>query len=272
MSFNQFFGRPEFCERFIAEHPVFSAKLPLLSGTIEKVFVRESFSAVAADSLVFFLGRKCCEEFFEILLLAANGYSAGPSKLLRSLYEDAVTLAYLAKHPDEVETFLNYHIVHVHRAYDNFKRVFGEDAYNASIPPELIKESEENYARVRDDFFTTSCNKCKAKGMQPSWTRKSVEELAQIAGREYKVLYMDCYFFPMLQLHTTAQSIMPQMQTADGKLTFNADSGKQLLESTLSAAHQLIVHLLFTQNDYFKLGLDEELIQRFEDFSASWPD
>lgn len=108
--------------------------------------------------------------------------------------------------------------------------------------------------------------------MQPSWTRKSVEELAEIAGREYKVLYVDCYFFPMLQLHTTAQSIMPQMQTVDGKLTFNSESGKPLIDSALSAAHQLIVQLLFTQSDHFKLGLDEELILRFQDFVESWPE
>lgn len=272
MTFNQFFGIRDRCEQFIAEHPVFSEKLTPLSETISKIFVREGFPAHAADTLVFFLGRKCCEEFFEIVLLAANGYSVGPMKLLRSLYENAVTLAYLTKHADEVETFLAFHPVHVKRAHNKFKELFGDEVYKANTPAEVIKLTEEEYAKVRDTFFTSSCNKCKAKGIQPSWTRKSIEELAEIAGREYKVLYMDCYFFPMLQLHTTPQSIMEQIQTVDGKLTFNPGSGKQLIDSALSAAHQLIVQVLFTQSDHFKLGLDEELILRFEEFMESWPE
>ena len=272
MSFNQFFGVPASCEQFVKEHPVFSAKLTPLSETISKIFVREGFSAVAADALVFFLGRKCFEEFLEIVLLAANGYSVGPMKLLRSLYENAVVMAYLAKQPGEAEAFLAYHPVHVNRAHEGFKRVFGNDAYEADVPEESIKLTKEEFAKVRDRFFTSSCNKCDAKSVQGSWTKKDIEAMARIAGDEYKFLYMDCYFFPMLQLHTTPQSIMPQIQTVNGKLTFDIEFGKQLIDGALSAAHQLIVQILFTQNDHFKLGLDEELIQRFQDFTDSWPE
>ncbi len=270
MTFNKFFGLPDRCEQFVTEHPVFSAGLAPLSVTMSKIFVREGIPGVAADTLVFFLGRKCCEEFCEIVLLAANGYSVGPMKLLRSLFENAVTLSYLATHPDEVETFLDFHPIHVKRAHQNVRKLFGDEFYESNVPSERIKQTEEEYARVREKFFTPSCNKCKAKSIQPSWTRKSPEEPARIAGNEYKALYLECYFFPMLQLHTTPISIMEQMQTVDGKLTFDPEASKELIDSALCAAHRLIVQVLFTQNDHFKLGLDEELIIRFQDCMEAW--
>jgi hypothetical protein len=50
-----------------------------------------------------------------LLLLAGNGCGLGAQKLLRGLYERAVTAAHLIQHLDEVEAYLNYHRVAQHK-------------------------------------------------------------------------------------------------------------------------------------------------------------
>jgi hypothetical protein len=272
MTFNQSADIPLRSEQFVKEYPKFCEALSPLYATMIKLFVREGVPEAGADTLAFFLGVKCCEEFFEIVSLAASGYSVGPIRLLRSLFEDAVTLAYLAKNPDEVENFMDFHAIHVYRAHEGFKTTFGKTVYESHFPADRIKQTQDEFERVKGKFRTPKCDKCKAGGMQHSWTKKDIGTMANLIGDEYKFLYMECYFFPMLHLHTTPISIMNQMKAAGGKLSVNPESGKELIENALCAAHRLIVQMLFTQNDHFKLGLDEELITRFDECMEAWPD
>jgi hypothetical protein len=269
---SEFFGRPLMWAGFRVEHPGLAERLGLLQKTMNKIFIREGYPSVAADTLLFFMGRKCCEEFFEIVLLAANGYGVGTMKLLRSLFENAITAAYLASHPDEVEKFLDFHGIHMKRMYDALKTVVGVEMFEAAISAEDVRETEEEYERVKPMFRMTYCDKCKRKRLQPSWTKLSVEQMLEAVGGSYKSMYFESYFKPMMQTHTTAMSIMQQIHTVDGKLTVNYEWTKKLLDDALFGAHRLIVEILFTQNDHFKLELDEELIQRQQDFLDSWPD
>jgi hypothetical protein len=89
------------------------------------------------------MGRLCSEEFFEITLLAANGY--GALKLLRSLYERAVTMAYLCDNPSEVEAFLNYYPVAQRKLIQAIKGSFGPDA----LPAQVLEQVEQQYAEVK---------------------------------------------------------------------------------------------------------------------------
>lgn len=43
-----------------------------------------------------------------ILLLGMNGYGFGAQKILRGMYERAVTAAFLHRHPDQVDAFLDF--------------------------------------------------------------------------------------------------------------------------------------------------------------------
>lgn len=53
------------------------------------------------------------EDFNEVLLLCGNGYGIGAEKLIRGMYERAVTLVYLHQHPEYADDFLDYHKVAV---------------------------------------------------------------------------------------------------------------------------------------------------------------
>jgi hypothetical protein len=60
------------------------------------------------EDICFGLGHTCREDFLEILFLAANGYSNGALKLLRGLYERALTMSYIIKSPAKADRFMSF--------------------------------------------------------------------------------------------------------------------------------------------------------------------
>src|SRR5881397_1643886 len=93
----------------------FFQRFPHLQEAEEMAFIRECVLSVPVDGVIFFTGRFCVEDFMEIVLLCGNGYGAGALKILRGMYERAVTACYLHQHPEEVEAFLNFYWVDRHR-------------------------------------------------------------------------------------------------------------------------------------------------------------
>ena len=87
-------GKPAEWEDFEKRNQQFVDYIPAFHALFEKFFIRTFESDKQEDSVIFYLGRLCSEEFFEIFILCANGYGYGGLKILRSLYERAVNLAY----------------------------------------------------------------------------------------------------------------------------------------------------------------------------------
>src|SRR5438270_8496728 len=110
------FGHPSEWKYFEEAYPVFIQKVSPLVETLQKVFTRKIEGAAPdADRVVIHLGLLCAEDFREILLLCANGYGIGGLRILRSLYEKAITADYLSTHPDEAGNFLDYSWVHIRK-------------------------------------------------------------------------------------------------------------------------------------------------------------
>ena len=94
---------------FFDNHPLWPEKYKLLTSTLTKIFIRKAALNSPADRVVFHLGRLCVEDFNEIFFLSGNGYGIGGLKILRGLYERAVSLGYIADNPNQAEPFLEYH-------------------------------------------------------------------------------------------------------------------------------------------------------------------
>lgn len=58
--------------------------------------------------------------------MCENGYGFGGLRLLRSMYERAVTLAYLMRNSNEIEDFLDYFLVTQRKTLNKSKEVHGE--------------------------------------------------------------------------------------------------------------------------------------------------
>ena len=80
---------------FVTRNPQFPDVLLKLNDTANKCFGRDPRPKNHLENLCFWLGHTCRQDFLEVVFLAINGYGAGATKILRSLYERAVTIEYL---------------------------------------------------------------------------------------------------------------------------------------------------------------------------------
>jgi hypothetical protein len=96
-----FYGFPDECRKFEQRHPVWNEIMGNLVKAMNLAFTRVEVMEGVADKFVYFFARIVLEDFLEITLVCYHGYGVAASKLVRSMYEYAITLRYLHEHPDE---------------------------------------------------------------------------------------------------------------------------------------------------------------------------
>ena len=262
------FGLLEEWKAFENSHPVFVLKVPALFQTIHKVFARViRSSAPDVDRLVFHLGMLCVEDFKEILLLCANGFGIGGQKIMRGLYEKAVTADYLSAHPDEAIKFLDYFWVHTKKDINHQKNLYGKDHWDSKFEAEVMREYDE----VKDQFMEDLCKKCGTKKPMMSWTKLNVEAMAKAAKSPLADFYLTCYFVPTLQTHTTMGAIFARLNPlGENDTVFKAGPKREEAEAVLKKAHFIILNMLNTQFRHFNIDIEDELMDRAKDLDEAW--
>jgi len=260
-------GCPKEVKEFVKRHPSLPTKFDALHATLKKTFIREIALPTDADRAIFFLGRLSAEDFWEIFLLCANGYGIGGLKILRGLYERAVTAAYIAKNPEEAQRFWDYHHVQVGRRFNHAKQVFDMTKH---FTAEKIEEIKTSYQSAKEKFQETLCEKCKTTRTQFSWSQLDIASMAAKSRGDLRDLYFPCYFVPTMQSHATVQSLLDRLLEEDGLVRFDEAAQPDRADEALIGAHKVILLVLDTQNGFFKLGLEDELQGRMADFMEVW--
>lgn len=121
------FGDPNEWTAFHARNAQFISRYPSLKAAFGIAFFRAFTSEETIDLFVMTFGRLCLEDFSEILMCCGNGYGVAGSKLLRALYEKAVTLSYINDNPEELSSFLGYHAVSQRKLFYSLKSVYGSE-------------------------------------------------------------------------------------------------------------------------------------------------
>jgi hypothetical protein len=104
-----------------------------------------------------------------------------------------------------------------------------------------------------------------------SWTTLDTTSLAQKAGAGYEALYLDAFYKPTLQLHTTASSVLGRLELTDaGIMSFASGPTRKEAGHAMIMAHNLLLRVLDSQNTHFKLGLDETLRSNVADFQQAY--
>jgi hypothetical protein len=262
------FGIQEDWRHFSEKHQVLLRKLPLLFETFKRIFLRTMETTDPADRVIYFLGRIAMEDFMEIVLLCGNGYGVGALKILRGLYERAVTAAYLAKYPEEVDSFLDYHQVHMGKLLNHTAGLFD---VRRLFPEDRLTEIRERYEHAKQRFQEPLCKKCGTTRTQFSWSKLDVGAMAKKADEYLAKLYLECYFLPTLQTHATFQALSAQARQSEaGGLAYDDNAQREAADGAFRGAHLTMLLALGTQNRYFKLGLDEELGERRGEFAEAW--
>jgi hypothetical protein len=81
---------------------------------------------------------------------------------------------------------------------------------------------------------------------------------------------VNCFYQPTLQVHTTVASLFSRVTLKDGALSFKEGPQNSEADISLFCAYYLILYVLNAINDHFKMGLQNELEERFRDFQLIW--
>jgi hypothetical protein len=258
------FGDPDEWKHFESRHQLFFERYSHLREALHTAFLRTGETAEPIDRFVFFYGRLCCEDFFEVLLCCGNGRGAAALKLLRTLYERAVTLRYLHEHPDELTAFWDFNHVQEYKLFVAIEESFGRGAVSEKTASDL----KDRYDAVKDTFKVPVCKKCDTYRVNHTWNRLNFVAMAQQTG-SLGELTVPAYYIPMKHAHATAGSMYSRLEQTPEGVTFDASAQRGLADRAFIAAHNIILQVIGVQGDQFSIpGLSEKIgicIQDFQD-------
>jgi len=269
MAHNIIFGDQDHWAEAERRNGKFFELFPHLMEVLRLTFFRQLKEAEPADRVIFILGRCCVEDFFEIILLAGNGYGIAAAKILRGLYERAVTMMYLIDHPDEVQSFLGYHHVAEHKLMQAVLENHGEGA----VSKEVKEEREKQFNAVRENYMIDDCKECGTKKrMNHTWSKLDIVSMAKKTPWLKKYL-VSGYYIPMSYTHSTVHSMLARLEEApEGGMSFNPDAQPKQADDSLKTAHILVLHVIREQHKHFKLDDPQKLRKRAEgEYPEIWP-
>jgi hypothetical protein len=173
----------------------------------------------------------------------------GPTKLLRGLYERAVTIEYIIRNPEKVGRFVRFAAVQEHRALEAALRAgITEDKIDAAIgPPNTVAEIRERFNKYKGEFKATQCETCGVK-KPPSWDIDLSSMVRQVGG-PYTQVFLLANNSPNFLIHATLASATPRN-----------DAGEESdAKTALMIATDLFIAVMQGQSTLFNLNLDNDL-------------
>ncbi len=260
------FGETAASNAFWDRNPKSFPALMRLVALTNKAFGREWKPRNRMQDIAFNLGETCRQDFLEILFLAVNGHGIGAHKLLRGLYERAVTLEYIRQNPEKAERFVRFAAIQEHKAAKTAVELVGKEEFDRFMGTPFA-EFVKMYEQVKPEFQVTDCKKCDTKRMAISWDI-DIPSIANKLGGPYKSLYMASYTLPTLHIHATLASAFSREATVGTREERNI----QEAEVSLINATLILILVLNSQSEIFTLDLDEETTTCWQEVTDVWKD
>ena len=248
------FGDTEQSRKFFGRHPNFYPAFQRLAELSNAGLGPRSLSSKLED-VCHRLGNTCRNDFLSILFLAINGYGVAATALLRSLYERSVTLAYVIKHPEKVDRFLQYAAVSEYRLLQETRKLFSDEQINDALQPNSIEEARENFEKFKTPFLRKD-----GKGTRPTWDVDLASQVRDL-GSPFVEYYLPAYLTPNSHIHATLTSIMlPEERLSSDKQA----------DLTLMMAHVLLLKVIELHGDVFGLAHGSAIEKCNQDFHNLW--
>ena len=251
---------------FAERRPLFLERFENLKRALDAAYIRTLTNAGKLESMIFFTSRQCADDFMEIMLVCGNGEGNAGEKLLRSLYERVVLVAYLHKFPDQIDAYFEYYHVTSKKVLDAARYLWGDEAAS----PARIREIEENYERVKNSYRNRTCPKCGRKESGMSWTPVAFFDMAKAVGLDRYAFY--AYTMPLLQAHPSVKGTLGRLDgEPEGPISWGERVDREKADRVLMTAHALLLHLFDVQLERFQIeGLDSLARTAAEDWKPIW--
>lgn len=263
------YGCPEEWAPFSERHQEFLKRFGSIENAIHTAFDKGHESASGLAKVIYFQGRLVVEEFMEVLLLCGNGYGVGAQKIIRGMFERAVTARYLFGHPAEVHNFLDFNHVAQHKMLVVMQRSTGQ----AILSPEHDAEVKKQYERVKPQFMIPACETCGTTRLNHTWTRVDIVSMAQNTKNLWPLITAG-YYLPLQQSHSTVGAIFSRLvplEKSSDAMMFDSDSQRNTADGALYTAHIILLDALDLQREYFKIGeLQQQMQTCWSDLAEIW--
>lgn len=200
------YGYPEEWKSFAMRHQQFTRRFVNIDKALHTAFQRIHQTTGPTERTIYFLGRLGVEEFAEVLLLCGNGYGIGAQKLIRRMYERAVTARYLFTHPEETDNYLAFHRVTDYKLMGAIQSSMSPDVFS----PEMAQKVKAEYEAVKERFMVTDCKTCETKRLNYTWSKTDIVSMAY----QDKILWplvVPAYYLPMREFHSTMGAIFSRL-------------------------------------------------------------
>jgi hypothetical protein len=239
-------------ENFTRENPSFTAIYHKAFKMLPELFLEtESSEDDTAGMVILQLMMASISDFDDIMILSSQNSHFGALKLLRSAFERAVTLKYIAQNPAEADAFVEFD------ALDWQRILIGIEA-KAGL--RMSEPSQQNLNRAaeqaRKRFRQEPCEKCGMR-KQTTWTPLSAKDLAKRVGMDY--MFFDAFEVPSKFIHPTYWG------------THQA-AGDAPMYNTLKHAHEILLEIFLVHQRYFRKGelLSQPIEDIVHDFFGIW--
>jgi len=259
------FGQTTQSEAFFDRNPKFYPAFERLMALTNKCFGRSFQPKNRTEHICFSLGQTCRQDFLEVLFLAAHGYGIGASKVLRGLYERAVALAYMIRHPEKAERFVRFAALQEYKAMNAALSIVSEKEFDESMKSVTASQVRELYEQVKPEFQTTLCKKCGHKGTAFSWDI-DVASMVRDAGDPYGRYYLGAYAIPNFHIHATHASAFPDSPNEEQ----TPERNRHEAEFALLNATIMLLLVIRSQDALFSLNLAVDIDKCEKDVADVW--
>jgi hypothetical protein len=262
------YGFPDAIAAFEQRHPLFTQKMANIEHAINMAFVRTQDIQSVADKFLYFHGALIPEDFMEIFLVAVNGYGAAAMKLVRTMYEQTVTLKYLHDHPNEVQDFLDYNSVQLYKLMKPIEETFGEGVLSS----EVKDEQKKKFDAVKKRFTVKSCKSksCDEMRLNHTWSKLDFVSMAKKAGA-IGTLIVPGYYLPLRHAHPTLGALSERIDIIGDRMEFKSEHQPDMADQALMTAHNCLLVALEVQEERFKVeGLKAAIETCVRDWRDIW--
>jgi hypothetical protein len=207
------------------------------------------------------LSKSAANSVGAVLLLGMNGYGYDGIKIARNMFEAAVTVAYLRKHPDEFDDYFDFHFIVAMKRHKFMEKHAPE--LLKRVTDEAIAHGKEGYARVAPRFTVNG----KVRGR---WSRKPFSQLCADLGLEEH--YLTFYELASNITHANISGVMAQSDPEPDVLDVDIAPSEQYVDMALRTTHFAFV---LSASAYIALARPEKqaVADKLEnDFVTAWKD
>ena len=193
-----------------------------------------------------------------LMTLALNGYGHDAVRIARGMFENSVNAAYLAKHPTEVQDYLDYHWIRQRRLLDYMRK--GDPALFHLLRQSDIHDIDTEYAKVVPRFTSQNGK------VRKDWCANNLRQRTEVVGMGK--FYPTFYGYASSIHHGDIGGLAAQISA--GKFQTDIAPSFHAIRDALIMGHQAVIVVIDNFNDVAALGLADEIKTAVEGFQKAW--